>query len=103
MKRTFLLIAFSVVTIIAFAQDSTAKKDTVYKDKVVPVYVFEVTDTVQVPTLLYQGEKNMVKYSAPGYYIRKGQAVKTEKGAQYVKEPAIIGALDDKKRPVKPI
>ena len=105
MKRTFLLIAFVTLTSIAFAQkDSTAKKDTVYKDRPVPVYIIETTDTLKVPVLQYEGKKNFVMYSKPGYIIRKGSATPDGRGGlRYIKEPEVIGALDDKKRPVKPL
>lgn len=107
MKKTILILSLALLSISAFSQTSTKpeiktepKKDTVS----IPVYIMDRQDTVQVETLLYKGENGIVKYSSPGFYIRKGQVVKNEKGQlQWVEQPKIIGAFDSNKKPVKPI
>jgi hypothetical protein len=97
MKKTMLISCLLLAAAACYSQE---KKDTVK----VPVYIVEKIDTVQVPMLAYAADYNLVKWSAPGYYIRKGMIQKNEKGEwQYLAAPTVIGALDDKKRPVKPI
>lgn len=98
MKTTILILLAIFVNSLVYSQNP---QDTA-KQKI--VYVYDYTDTVKVNDLIYKGENNLVKWCSPGWIIRKGQVVNNEKGGRnWVANPITIGALDDKKRPVKPL
>jgi hypothetical protein len=83
--------------------DSTTaavKKDTV----AIPIYVSEKRDTVKLDNLIYKGEGGVVRWCSPGYVITT-QKVGTKDNKTFIPMEAVkvVGALDDKKRPVKPI
>lgn len=83
-------------------KDTTApKKDTVEKI----IYSFQYIDTVKADVLMYQGDGGVVKWCAPGYILQGGFVTKDKATGKltWLTKPEIIGALDDRKRPVKPI
>jgi hypothetical protein len=83
---------------------SYAQRDTVVIHDTIPVVVFviEKTDTAIVQTLLYEGKKNRVKKASPGYYVYRQQVATVDGNTfQPFGQPEIIGALDEKRRPVK--
>lgn len=99
--RKLLLLLSTVVALSATAQDTLkVKKDTVR----VPVFISEQIDTVQVPYILYE-HRGFVKVSRPGYLIRKGAAMTNQPGKpwRWIKEPQVVGTLDNKKRSVQPV
>lgn len=82
------------------AKDSLAKKDTVVKLG----YVIPQRDTVTIAELYYL-DGYRVKKCSPGYIVREQNAVTFDgKNFQWLEQqPRVIGALNNKKRPVKPI
>lgn len=97
MNRVILTTIITFISLFSFAQ--SAKQDTVIKT----VYIFDHTDTIKVPTLLYKGDGNTVKWCSPGWQIVKGRAYIENKQRYWVEDPKVIGALDDKQKSVKPI
>lgn len=85
-----------LVILLSLSASAQQKKDTAF----IPVYLFERTDTVQVPQLAYKGPFGLVKYSEPGYVIRKGWAFVTN-GQWAEKSQRVVGALNKRKKPVK--
>jgi len=99
MKKTLLLIAITF-SVSAFSQE---KKDTT-QPQIKTVYIFDHADTIKVNTLLYKGEAGVVKYCSPGWEIWTGKAfIADDKKRYWVTNGQLTGALDDKRRPVKPI
>jgi hypothetical protein len=76
------------------------KKDSV----AMPIYIFDKTDTSKTPeTIIIEGKKGRL-YKIQGYRIYTQKLATTDgKSFQPVSERVIIGALDEKKRPVKTI
>lgn len=98
MKKTIILLAVLSISVFTFAQSDTTKP----KEKL--VYIFDNVDTVKVSTLLYKGPDGNIKWSSPGYEIRTGRATIAEDKKKYwYGDYKVSSALDDKKRPVKPI
>jgi hypothetical protein len=115
--KQFLTLILTLLSLTLFAQSpakkleqeskklidsaaSSVKKDTVNVDW----YIVSKKDTLRVETLVYKGEGGVVKWCSPGYMIIL-QAGKTRDGKEFIKTaaPVVFGALDDKKRLVKPI
>lgn len=92
MLTTFLLCLLSV---IGFSQAVKPKTDT--------IYLIEVTDTVEKEYVFYDGGKNVVKFSRPGYFLFKGLKKFVNGQMQWVAEPKFIGVLDGNKKRVTPL
>jgi len=88
MKKTILAVLL-VISLNAFSQVDSSKKDT--------VVVFERTDTIKA-SYTYCNSDAVVRYMGTGHLVVKGIAVPNGKGYQWVKEPAIIAILNQSKR-----
>lgn len=95
------ITALGIFILILGSAMAQAPKDTT--EKVKTVYIFDHSDTIKVNTLLYKGDGNTVKWCSPGWQIVKGRAYIEDKKRYWVEDPQVIGALDDKRRPVKAI
>ncbi len=88
---------------LQIGEKKIAVKDLFKKDTVtVPVYIIQKTDTAKQATeLIVEGNKGRL-YKAKGYYVFIQQLATTD-GKQYqpVGQPQIVGAIDEKKKPVK--
>ena len=108
MKKTIALLLIAGIGLTANAQkkDSTTYANNPINPEVLKqsvVYIFEKTDTVKVETLLYKAKGHNVKYSTPGWIIRKGRAAMSKDGWKWIEEPKKVGALTNSKRKVIPI
>lgn len=85
MEKTLILTAlFIAFSTAAFSQKDPTAKDTVKVP--VPVYIFEISDTVEV-TIVFLAAGGTVMHS-PGKVILKGQQTKNEKGEMvWITEP----------------
>lgn len=111
MKKAIIAAALLMITAVVFSQekqkvdsgqhlkkDTAQKKDTVY----VPVYLFDITDTVSATVLYKEKEGSNRIYSKKGFALLRGFQMVDKKGIlQWVDKPKLVGALDDKKKPVK--
>lgn len=88
--RINITIAFILISLCCFSQDSTAKKDTVR----VPLYEF--TDTLK-KNIIYADPANNLKY-CQGYIIVKGYKATKDKKSKWAENPTVIAVLDEKKK-----
>jgi hypothetical protein len=74
------------------------KKDSV----AVPIYIFDKIDTSkQLTTVIVEGKKGRL-FKTKGYQIYTQQLATSDgKNFQPISQPALIGALDEKRRPIK--
>lgn len=109
MRKLVIFIIATIVSANCLAQSTSVKtaewknpKDTVHvKDTVrVPVYLVDVTDTVQA-SITYEKKKGSGRvYITKGFALLRGFKV-FDKEPKWVDKPALVGALDEKKRPIK--
>jgi hypothetical protein len=94
MRYLFFISVSLLIGVSSIAQ----KADPIKKDTVFRVYLYEKTDTVKMPAMLFKSRFGFAKVSTPGYMIRKGWAEVNSK--QFVEQPKVIGGLNRKHKPV---
>lgn len=109
MRKTTIAIILLLSVTAVFGQtkaDSLTqpiKCDTIrIRDTVpMPVYLVDVTDTVPATVLYKKSEKSDRIYTVKGFALVRGFKVMAQGKPQWADKPQIVGALDDKKRPIK--
>lgn len=76
--------------------DTIRVRDTV----TMPVYLVDITDTVSATIMYKKSEKSDRIYTTKGYALIRGFKTWLQSKMQWVDKPNIIGALDDRKRPI---
>lgn len=80
-----------------YIRDTIRIKDTVN----VPIYLVDVTDTMPATVMYKKDAKSDRVYTLKGFALVRGFKVMVQNKPQWADKPAVVGALDDKKRLIK--
>ena len=99
MKKIVAILLILIPFISQAQNDTTAKKDTVFR----AVYIAEKYDTVAVPVLFYL-ESGVIKYVDKGFKVYFGKVQRNPDTGKWswVEQPLLfIGLMPDKKKRVR--